>query len=167
MCLGSEFLNRNSHTYTYHSHVSVAIWNFDNFNCFRQFQDSVIFQSDRFCMCTHIVCVFVTGFTHLFAKSVCMVVVKYLVSYRRYLLTMQGSRTDAETTWLRSKLKHTAINSELTSIKLHWLEFNFIYFLLQDLDSYLKSRSPVTFLSDLRSNLQVSLTFLFFVFGCL
>lgn len=30
----------------------------------------------------------------------------------------------------------------------------------KDLDSYLKTRSPVTFLSDLRSNLQVSVWFL-------
>lgn len=33
----------------------------------------------------------------------------------------------------------------------------------KDLDSYLKTRSPVTFLSDLRSNLQVSLRFLGFL----
>lgn len=33
----------------------------------------------------------------------------------------------------------------------------------KDLDSYLKTRSPVTFLSDLRSNLQVSLSFLGFL----
>lgn len=33
----------------------------------------------------------------------------------------------------------------------------------KDLDSYLKTRSPVTFLSDLRSNLQVSLRFLMFL----
>jgi CCR4-NOT transcription complex subunit 1 len=31
-----------------------------------------------------------------------------------------------------------------------------LYHVLQDLDSYLKARAPVTFLSELRSNLQVS-----------
>jgi CCR4-NOT transcription complex subunit 1 len=31
-----------------------------------------------------------------------------------------------------------------------------LYHILQDLDSYLKARAPVTFLSELRSNLQVS-----------
>ena len=31
-----------------------------------------------------------------------------------------------------------------------------LYRILQDLDSYLKARAPVTFLSELRSNLQVS-----------
>lgn len=32
----------------------------------------------------------------------------------------------------------------------------------KDLDSYLKTRSPVTFLSELRSNLQVGAKFFFF-----
>lgn len=37
-----------------------------------------------------------------------------------------------------------------------YTEFYILFLVFQDLDSYLKSRSPVTFLSDLRSNLQVT-----------